>query len=119
MARVIHGESPQSLARLSRDQRLTLLKFACAAVWADLEVSESERSFIQSLALRLGLPDDDVGHVRDWLETPPTPEEVDPSLILPEHRKLFLEAVREAIAADHVVDGPEIESLRLLEELLG
>lgn len=119
MTRVTDHETPESLARLTRDQRLTLLKFACAAVWADLEVSESERTFIQSLALRLGLPDDEVGHVRDWLETPPTPEEVDPALIPPAHRKLFLEAVREAITADHVVDGPEIESLRLLEELLG
>lgn len=119
MTRVIDGASPKSLARLSRDQRLTLLKFACAAVWADLEVSETEKTFIQGLALRLGLPDGEVGRVRDWLETPPTPEEVDPALVPHAHREIFLEAVREAIAADRVVDGPEIETLRLLEELLG
>jgi uncharacterized membrane protein YebE (DUF533 family) len=112
-------EDWKKLAHLGRDERLRLLKFVCAAAWADLEITETERTFIQSLALRLGLPNDEVAHVRDWLETPPTPEEVDPALIPHEHRKVFLEAVRGAIAADGVVDGPELESIRLLQELLG
>ena len=119
MTRQRDKASWKSLTNLNRDERLRLLKFVCAAAWADLEVSQTEKTFIQSLALRLGLPDDEVGHVRDWLETPPTPEEVDPALIPHEHRKVFLEAVRGAIAADGVVDGPELESIRLLQELLG
>lgn len=108
----------KSLTHLSREERLRLLKFVCAAAWANLEISPTEKSFIQSLALRMGLPDDEVGHVGDWLETPPTPEEVDPALVPHEHRRVFLEAVRGAIEADGVVDGPELESLRLLQELL-
>lgn len=105
--------------KLSRGERLQLLKFACAAVWSDLEVSATEKSFILSLALRLGLPEDDVDKVRQWLETPPLPEEVDPNRVPPEHRQIFLEAIQEAVEADHVVDAPEHETVRLLRELLG
>jgi hypothetical protein len=72
-----------------------------------------------SLALRMGLPTDEAGQVRQWLERPPSPEEVDPNDVPPEHRRLFLDAVEEAVAADRVVDGPELETVRLLRELLG
>ncbi len=107
----------KQLDRLTRAERLQLVKFACAAVWANLDVNRSEKSYILSLALRLGLPEDEQ-QVRKWLETPPSPEEVDPNLIPPEHRVLFLEAVEKAVAADGIVDGPERESLRLLRDLL-
>jgi hypothetical protein len=82
-------------------------------------VSRPEKSFLLSLALKLRLPEDEVEHLADWLERPPPPEEVDPALIPPEHRALFLEAVRQAMAADHGLDAPERETFRLLEELLG
>jgi uncharacterized tellurite resistance protein B-like protein len=108
----------RGLGHLTRAERLTLVKFVCAAVWADLEVSESEKSYILSLALRLGLPHDEAEQVRQWLEEPPPPEEVDPARIPREHRQLFLEAVEEAITADSVIDPPERETLRLLRELL-
>jgi uncharacterized tellurite resistance protein B-like protein len=107
----------QGLANLNHAQRLHLMKFACAAVWADLEVSPSEKTFILGLALRLGLSEDEMAKVSSWLEEPPAPEEVDPALVPPEHRKVFLEAIQEAVEADHVVDGPERESLRLLQDL--
>jgi hypothetical protein len=109
----------KGLASLTRRERLQLVKFVCAAIWADLEVSRSEKTFILSLALRLGLPDDETEQVREWLEKPPPPEEVDPAQIPLEHRSLFLSAIQEAMAVDRVVDGPERESLRLLNELLG
>ncbi len=109
----------QGLARLTRAERLQLLRFVCAAVWSDLEVSPSERSFIMSLALRLGLPEDEMRHVTEWLERPPAPEEVDPNNIPREHRRLFLDAIEQAIRVDRAVDRPEAESLRLLQELLG
>jgi uncharacterized membrane protein YebE (DUF533 family) len=96
-----------------------LLKFVCAAAWADLDVSSPERSFVQALALRLGLSDQEMRQVERWLEKPPPPEEVDPALVPREHRRLFLDAVRDLVTADGVVDGPEAASLRLLEELLG
>ena len=109
----------KGLERLTPRQRLQLLKFVSAAIWADLEVDESEKSFLLGLALKLRLPDNEVEHLRDWLERPPPPEEVDPMQIAPEHRAIFLQAVREAMAADNVIDGPERETLGLLEELLG
>jgi len=59
-----------------------------------------------------------VEHLRDWLERPPPPEEVDPAQIAHEHRTIFLGAIREAMTTDHVIDGQERETLRLLEELL-
>jgi hypothetical protein len=107
-----------TLGSLTRRDRLQLMKFACSAVWADLEVSRSEKSYILSLVLRLGLSTAEAEKVRDWLEAPPPPEEVDPNKIAPEHRRLFLDAIEEAVQADRVVDGPELESLRLLRELL-
>jgi uncharacterized tellurite resistance protein B-like protein len=108
----------KGLAGLTRGERLQLLRFVCAAVWSDLEVSPSERSFTLGLALRLGLPEDERRQVTAWLETPPPPESVDPNDVPPEHRSLFLEAVAEAIRADEAIDPPEAESLRLLRELL-
>jgi hypothetical protein len=105
--------------KLRRAERLQLLRFVCAAVWSDLQVSATEKSFILSLALRLGLPADEVEKVRGWLETPPLPEEVDPNLVPVEHRQIFLEAVQGAMEADHVVDAAEHETLKLLRELLG
>jgi hypothetical protein len=106
------------LGTLTRSERLQLLKFVAAALWADLEVNRREKSYLLSLALKLRIPDDEVEHLADWLERPPPPEEVDPARIPPEHRSLFLAAVREALASDHVLDAPERETLRLLEELL-
>ena len=111
-------ESMKGLARLTRGERLQLLRFVCAAIWSDLEVSPSERSFTLSLALRLGLPEDEMRLVTEWLETPPKPDDVDPNDVPREHRSLFLEAVAEAMRADEAVDPPEAESLRLLRELL-
>jgi uncharacterized tellurite resistance protein B-like protein len=107
-----------NLASLTRRERLQLMKFACAAVWADLDVNRSEKSYILSLALRLGLSNAETEQVRGWLEAPPPPEEVDPAQIPLEHRRLFLEAIEDVVAADRVIDGPELESLRLLRELL-
>jgi uncharacterized tellurite resistance protein B-like protein len=108
----------KGLTHLTRPERLKLVKFVCAAMWADLDVSQTEKSYILSLALRLGLPDHEAEQVRDWLEKPPSPEEVDPARIPREHRRLFLSAVEEAVAADRVIDPPERETLRLLRELL-
>ena len=108
----------EGLASLTRHERLQLMRFVCAAVWSDLEVSRSEKTYILSLALRLGLPDHEAEQVREWLEKPPPPEDVDPAQLPHKHRSLFLKAIEEAVAADRVVNAPERESLRLLNELL-
>ena len=108
----------EGLASLTRRERMQLMRFVCAAAWSDLEVSRSEKTYILSLALRLGLPDHEAEQVREWLEKPPPPEDVDPAQLPREHRSLFLKAIEETVAADRVVDAPERESLRLLKELL-
>jgi uncharacterized tellurite resistance protein B-like protein len=108
----------KGLASLTRRERMQLMRFVCAAVWSDLEVSRSEKTYILSLALRMGLREDEAEQVRGWLEMPPPPEDVDPAQLPREHRSLFLKAIEEAVAADRVVDAPERESLRLLYELL-
>lgn len=106
------------MTKLGHAEKLQLLKFVCAAAWADLEVTPQEKTFVLSLALKLGVRGDEAAKVERWLETPPEPEEVDPASVPPEHRRLFLQAIEEAVEADHVVDGPELDTLRLLRELL-
>jgi hypothetical protein len=108
----------KGIGRLSRKERLQLMRFVCAAVWSDLEVSPSERTQVLSLALRMGLPEDEMAQVQGWIEVPPPPEDVDPNDVPAHHRRLFLEAFEETMKADAVVDTPEAESLRLLRELL-
>lgn len=106
------------LSKLSRDERLRLMKFVCSFAWADLEVQDEERHFVGKLVRRLGLDDQGQAQVRSWLEVPPLPEEVDPADVPADQREFLLETVRGLIAADHVVDSNERENLQLLEELL-
>lgn len=95
------------------------MKFVCAFAWADLEVGSSETTFVLGLAQRLALTDAEAEQVKAWLETPPPPEEVDPTLVPPSWRRLFLDAVEQGGRADGIVDPPESESPRLFRELMG
>lgn len=106
------------LGSLSAKDRLQLLRFVCSFMWADLDVGSSERTFVLSLAQRLNLPESEIEQVKAWLETPPLAEEVDPSSIPPEHRRLFLEAIEQALASDGAINAPESENLALFRELL-
>jgi hypothetical protein len=106
------------LASLSAKDRLQLLRFVCSFVWADLDVGSSEKTFVLSLTQRLNLPDAEIEQVKAWLETPPSIEDVDPSLIPPEHRRLFLEAVEQAIKSDGAINPPESKSFALFRQLL-
>ncbi len=108
----------EGLARLTHTERLQLMKFVCSAVWSDLEVNAPEQRLVLSLALHLGLPEEEIRQVQRWIQVPPPPEEVDPNLVPSRHRALFLQAVEEAMKADAEVDPPEAESLRILRELL-
>lgn len=110
--------SVKGLVGLPHHERLQLVKFVSAVIWADLEVRPEEKTFLLSLALRLGLSKQEMERTRDWLEKPPPPEEVDPMLVPPRHRRLFLEAIEEAITADHGIASTEMESLKLLRQLL-
>jgi hypothetical protein len=106
------------LGALSARDRLQLLRFVCSFMWADLDVGSSEKTFVLSLVQRLNLPESEIEQVNAWLETPPPAEEVDPSSIPPAHRKLFLEAIEQAITSDGTINPPESESLALFRQLL-
>lgn len=107
-----------SLAKLGREDRLRLMKFVCSFAWADLHVQDEERAFVKRMVKKLKLDQAEQKKVADWLEVPPAPEEVDPSAIPREHRKLFLETMRKLVSADDIVDPEERENLELFEQLL-
>lgn len=89
---------------------MLLLKYACAFAWADLVVTDSERRFVTRLMDRMGLSPDEREQANAWLEVAPSPQSVDPSAVPPEHRRVFVEAVRAVIYVDGRVDEEERES---------
>ena len=105
------------LSKMSRDERLQLMRFVCSFAWADLEIREKERSFVKKLMKRLDLDAEERKQVDEWLAVPPEAEDVDPQRIPREHRKIFLETARQLINADGHVDPEERENLALLEML--
>jgi uncharacterized tellurite resistance protein B-like protein len=106
------------LKKLSREDRMKLMKFICSFAWADLEVRTEERQYVARMIVRLHLDEDEAAQVQRWLDIPPRPEEVDPNAIPHAHRKLFLEAAREMIGADGEISEEEEETLELLEQLV-
>ena len=106
------------LTDLDPKDRLRLMKFVCSFAWADLEVRPEERAFVQQLAQKLGLSDEEQGRVEEWLRVPPRPEEVDPAKIPRAHRELFYAAAKSIVEADHDVAAPERETLELFRQLL-
>jgi len=106
------------MKKLSQKDRLRLMKFVCSFVWADLEVKESERNFVGKVIEKLGLDAEEAAQVQKWLEVPPRAEELDPTRIPREHRKLFLDTIRDVITADGEVSKDEWENLELFEQLL-
>lgn len=103
---------------LSRADRLLLLKFVCAFAWTDLEIQEGERRFVERLMQRLDLDAEERKEVEQWLSVAPSPSEVDPALIPPQHRHTFVEAARAVIYADGDVDEEEREQLERLKQSL-
>jgi uncharacterized membrane protein YebE (DUF533 family) len=67
---------------------------------------------------QLELDADEKEKVADWLTFPPAPEEVDPTQIPLEHRKLFLNAIQQMVAADGIIDEEERVNLELFKMLL-
>ncbi len=106
------------LKELSHEDRLRLMKFVCSFAWADLHVQSEERSFVQKLISKLQLDDSEQAQIKEWLQVPPPPEEVDPARVPPKHRQIFLDTVRELVAADDHIDPEENENLKLFEQLL-
>lgn len=106
------------LSEMSRDDRMRLMRFVCSFAWANLKIEPEERAFAQRMVERLELDEHDRQQVDYWLKHPPAPEEVDPTDVPREHRKLFLDTVHGMIAADHVIDEDEKELMALFEQLL-
>ena len=106
------------LKKLSREDRMKLMKFICSFAWADLEIRTEERQFVARMIVRLHLDEDEAAQVARWLDVPPRAEEVDPNEIPAAHRQLFLDAAREMIGADGEISEDEEETLELLEQLV-
>ena len=102
---------------LSRDDRLRLMKFVCSFAWADLEIQDDERKFVDKMIKKLEL-EDDRKQIEGWLKSPPDPEEVDPTRVPRAHRQLLLDAAKAVFNADGVIDPKERESFELIEQLL-
>jgi len=107
------------LDALSRDQRLLLLRFACAFAWTDLKVTERERAFVRRLVGRLNLAEDEAAEVEEWLSVAPSPGDVDPSTVPFEHRRAFVETLRALMYADGDVDPEEREEFERFKKALG
>ncbi len=103
---------------LSKEDRLRLMKFVCSFAWADLHVEDAERHMVRKLMQKLKLDADEREQVEEWLDLPPTAEELDPAQIPPAHRALFLRTAREMIEVDGEVAPEEVENFELLAQLL-
>ena len=103
---------------LTPAERRNLLRFVCSFAWTDLKVSQAERDLIMRIAGQIGLTNVEVGKVGEWLQVPPPPEEVDPTLVPAEHRQLFFDAAQLMVRADGAIAPAEREQLALFRELL-
>ncbi len=112
------GGEARMLSSLDRNERLQLMKFVCSFAWADLEIRAEEREFVARLIKRLELDEEEARQVESWLRLPPSPESIDPTLIPPEHRRLFVAEIRGVIEADGEIAEQERENLELLKRLL-
>jgi uncharacterized tellurite resistance protein B-like protein len=104
--------------QLSRDERMLLLRFVCAFAWTDLEIKEGERKFVTRLMDRMQLPAEDRAEAEAYLHVAPSPEATNPKLVPPEHRRIFIDAVRALIYADGSVDAEERERFEKLQAAL-
>ena len=95
---------------------MRLMKFVCSFAWTDLKVTGAERALVER-TIRRGFTDAEREQIRDWLEVPPEPEEIDPTQVPRPHREQFLEAAREVVEIDGVV-GAERDALKFFAELL-
>lgn len=103
---------------LDREDRLRLMRFICSFAWADLEVADSEKTFVRKMIEELALDEAEKAEVERYLKVPPAPEDIDPTDIPAEHRQVFLNTALRMVGADGVVDEREVENFALFEQLL-
>lgn len=101
--------------KLSRDERMLLLRFVCAFAWTDLEVKDAERKFVERLIERMQLDQDERKEALSYLDIGPAPDSVSPKRVPPEHRRTFIDAVRALIYTDGDVDPEEREQFERLK----
>ena len=106
------------MQRLTKKERLQLLRFVCSFAWADFKIQPDEKEFVIKLMRKLDMPADEAAQVEEWLKLPPVADQVEPTQISRKHREFFLENVRGVIMADGVLAPEEKENLRLFEELV-
>ena len=106
------------LSKLNHADRLRLMRFVCSFAWADLEVNDKERALVKRMVRALRLDAAEKKKVEGWLESPPRPEEIDPTSVPRAHRELFVDAAKAMIVADGMVTPEEVEELRLFVALV-
>lgn len=117
MARALLGQIVMVTPALSSTDRKQVLRFAASFLWADLEVADSERRFLTDLARELDVSDA-CEELAGLLESPPSPEHVDPTHVPPEAADVVRQAALRAIAADGFVSKQEMTMFELLDDLL-
>ena len=107
------------LEQLDRRERLRLVEFVCSFAWADLEIRPEERVFISRLISRLELDEEENLQVQQWLDRPPGIDDLDPTSIPKEHRRIFVDAVEGLISADGEISDEERDSFEIFKQLIG
>ena len=113
----LQDEEPM-LDQLDRRDRLRLVQFVCSFAWVDLEVQPEERVFISRLIQRLELDEQENLQIQQWLDRPPSLDDLDPTSIPREHRRFFVEAIEGLISADGEIAEEERETFEIFKQLL-
>jgi len=116
-AAAIQHEEPM-LDQLDRRDRLRLVQFVCSFAWLDFEIQPEERVFISRLIRRLELDEEEDLQVQQWLDRPPSLDDLDPTSIPAAHRRFFVEAIEGLISADGEVADEERETFEIFKQLL-
>ncbi len=116
-AAALQQEEPM-LDQLDRRERLRLVQFVCSFAWADFEIQPEERVFISRLIRRLELGEEDDLQVQQWLDRPPSLDDLDPTSIPADHRRFFVEAIEGLIGADGETAEEERETFEIFKQLL-
>ncbi len=117
-ARAERAEEETMLDQLDQRERMRLVQFVCSFAWADLEIQPEERVFISRLIQRLELGEDEDLQVQQWLDRPPSLDDLDPTSIPAAHRRFFVEAIEGLIEADGEISEEEGESFEIFKQLL-
>jgi uncharacterized tellurite resistance protein B-like protein len=112
------AQEESMLDQLDRRERLRLVQFVCSFAWADLEIQPEERVFISRLIRRLELGEEEDLQIQQWLDCPPSLDDIDPTSIPASHRRFFVEAIEGLISADGEIGDEERETFEIFKQLL-